>query len=126
MPVGGGFAATNVSFRRSMNMSIGLCRECKSCTSPCSSSRLAWQDWQKPRVSQKKPICELTPLELRASCLGGYQMVIGLCSLPASLIIGLLWESFGMFASFYFPLCLTPISSSFLLFVTKQLSFFST
>ena len=30
-------------------------------------------------------------------------MVIGLCSLPASLIVGLLWESFGMFAPLYFP-----------------------
>jgi hypothetical protein len=87
---------------------------------------LAWQDGQKPRVLQEKFICELTPLEFRASCLGGYQMVIGLCSLLASLIVGLLWESFGMFAPLYFPLCLTLISSSLLLFVIKQLRFCST
>ena len=31
---------------------------------------------------QKALVCELSPLAYRASCLGGFQMIIGLCALP--------------------------------------------
>jgi MFS family permease len=68
---------------------------------------------------QKTFVCELAPLEYRASCLGGFQMVIGLCALPASFIAGILWETIGIFAPFYFSLFLTLISGMMLVFARR-------
>ncbi len=69
---------------------------------------------------QKTFVSELAPKEFKASCLGGYQMVIGLCALPASFIAGLLWEGLGMSAPFYFSLFLTIVSGFMLFFVKKH------
>jgi MFS family permease len=68
---------------------------------------------------QKTLVCELSPLSFRASCLGGFQMVIGLCALPASLLAGWLWEHAGLFAPFYLSLGLTAVASLLLLFVKE-------
>lgn len=68
---------------------------------------------------QKTFVCELAPLEFRASCLGGFQMVTGLCALPASLLAGVLWESIGSSAPFYISFMLTLASGIMLLFVKK-------
>ena len=68
---------------------------------------------------QKTFVSELAPLDFRASILGGFQMVIGLCALPASLIAGVLWDSLGIFSAFYFSLFLTVVSGIMLLFVKK-------
>jgi MFS family permease len=68
---------------------------------------------------QRTLVCELSPLAFRASCLGGFQMIIGLCALPASLIAGVLWESFGPLAPFYFSLGLTLIAAILLVFVRE-------
>lgn len=69
---------------------------------------------------QKTFVAELAPCEFRASCLGGFQMVVGLCALPASLIAGVLWEVFGMWAPFSFSLFLTVASGVMLFFVKKR------
>jgi len=69
---------------------------------------------------QKTFVSELAPEEFKASCLGGYQMAIGLCALPASFIAGLLWEGLGMSAPFYFSLFLTIVSGFMLFFVKKH------
>jgi len=69
---------------------------------------------------QKTFVSELAPCEFRASCLGGFQMVIGLCALPASFIAGVLWEVVGMFAPFTLSLTLTIVSGLLLLFVKKR------
>jgi MFS family permease len=69
---------------------------------------------------QRTLVCELSPLAFRASCLGGFQMVIGLCALPASLIAGVLWESFGTNAPFYFSLGLTLVAGILLFFVKEK------
>jgi len=68
---------------------------------------------------QKTFVSELAPLEFRASCLGGFQMVTGLCALPASLFAGVLWDTLGMFSPFYFSLFLTVASGIMLIFVKK-------
>ena len=68
---------------------------------------------------QKTFVSELAPKEFRASCLGGFQMIIGLCAFPASLIAGLLWESSSMFAPFYFSLVLTVSAGIMLTFVKE-------
>lgn len=69
---------------------------------------------------QKTFVCELAPLSFRASCLGGFQMVSGLCALPASFIAGVLWEGLGTLAPFYFSLVLTMASGIMLLFVKEH------
>ncbi len=69
---------------------------------------------------QKTFVCELAPLEFRASCLGGFQMALGLCAFPASFLAGVLWEIFGRQAPFYLSLLLTVISGIMLIFVKRQ------
>jgi len=69
---------------------------------------------------QKTLVCELSPLAYRASCLGGFQMVIGLCALPASLLAGVLWDSLGMAAPFYLSLVLTAVAGALLPFVKER------
>ncbi|MBE0461048.1 MAG: MFS transporter [Candidatus Aminicenantes bacterium] len=69
---------------------------------------------------QRSFVSELSPAEFRASSLGGFQMVVGLCALPASFIAGVLWEEISMQAPFYFSLFLTFISGIMLFFVKKR------
>ena len=65
---------------------------------------------------QKTFVSELSPIEHRASLLGAFQMTVGLCALPASLIAGLLWDTFGEHAPFYFSLGLTSLTVILMLF----------
>jgi MFS family permease len=69
---------------------------------------------------QKAFVAELGPAEYRASTLGGFQMVIGLCALPASVAAGLLWDLVGMQAPFILSLALTAISAAMLFFVKER------
>ncbi len=62
-------------------------------------------------------VSELAPKQFRASGLGGFQMITGLCTLPASFMAGILWESLGMTAPFYFSLVLTAAACVCLVFV---------
>ncbi len=57
--------------------------------------------------AQKTLVAELAPPDYKASSLGAFQMVIGLCALPASLIAGLLWDKAGITSPFYLSLALT-------------------
>ncbi len=66
---------------------------------------------------QKTFVSELSPIEHRASLLGAFQMTVGLCALPASLIAGLLWDTFGGRAPFYFSLGLTSLTVVLMLFL---------
>jgi MFS family permease len=68
---------------------------------------------------QRTLVCELSPLPFRASCLGGFQMVIGLFALPASLIAGFLWDRMGTFAPFFLSLALTALAFGLLVFVKE-------
>jgi MFS family permease len=68
---------------------------------------------------QKTFVSELAPEKYRASGLGGFQMIIGLCALPSSLIAGLLWDKINILAPFYLSLGLTVISG-LLLFSVKE------
>jgi len=69
---------------------------------------------------QRTFVSELAPEEFRASGLGGFQMIVGLCALPSSLIAGILWDKVNMFAPFYFSLILTVISTLMLIFVKEK------
>lgn len=69
---------------------------------------------------QRTIVSELAPPALRASSLGGFQMVVGLAALPASFIAGLLWDKIGLLAPFIFSLGLTALSVVLLLFVRER------
>lgn len=69
---------------------------------------------------QKTFVSELCPKRYRATSMGTFQMVTGLCALPASVVAGLLWIKFGMFSPFYLSLGLTVISTILLLFVKER------
>jgi len=68
---------------------------------------------------QKTLVSELAPPEHKASILGGFQMAVGLCALPASLIAGLLWDKVGLAAPFYLSFVLTVVSMCILLFIKE-------
>lgn len=69
---------------------------------------------------QKAFASELGPAEFRASSLGGFQLVIGLCALPASLIAGLLWDNLGKEATLIFSITVSVISSIVLYFIKEN------
>ena len=71
--------------------------------------------------AQKAFVSELAPKEYRASALGGFQMVVGLCALPASLVAGLLWDKVGILVPFYLSLGLTAIATILLLLVNESI-----
>lgn len=58
----------------------------------------------------KTLISELSPVEFRASILGGFQMVIGLFAFPASFLAGILWDRISIYAPFYFSIVLTLLA----------------
>jgi MFS family permease len=66
---------------------------------------------------QRTIASELAPVAYRASFLGLFQMVTGLCALPASLVAGLLWEKFNPLVPFYCSLLLTIISGVLVFFL---------
>ncbi|MBU7024537.1 MAG: MFS transporter [Theionarchaea archaeon] len=49
---------------------------------------------------QRTLVSELAPPSRKASILGAYQMIMGLCAFAASLLAGLLWDTYGMAAPF--------------------------
>jgi MFS family permease len=69
---------------------------------------------------QRTFVSELSPIEYRASSLGGFQMLVGLCAFPSSFIAGILWEKVSIFAPFYFSLFLTFFSLLSLFFVKEK------
>jgi MFS family permease len=65
-------------------------------------------------------VSELSPEKYRASTLGAFQMVTGLCALPASLIAGFLWQNFGKATPFYFSFAVTVAAMILLAFVKES------
>jgi len=71
---------------------------------------------------QRTLVAELAPSAYRASSLGGFQLVVGLCALPASVVAGFLWDAKGIAIPFYLSLGLTAASAVLLLFVKEKQS----
>jgi MFS family permease len=70
---------------------------------------------------QKTYTSELCPDRFRATGLGVFQMAIGICALPASLIAGVLWDKINMHAPFYLSLTLSLVACFMLLFVKEDI-----
>ena len=71
-------------------------------------------------TAQKAFVSELSPQIYRASCLGYFQMLMGLCALPASVIAGVLWDKVGTVAPLFFSLSLTLVAAVLLFFVKEK------
>jgi len=69
---------------------------------------------------QRTIVAELCPPEFRASLIGGFQLVVGLCALPASLGAGWLWDHVGRTAPFGLSAGLTAAAALMLLFVRER------
>jgi MFS family permease len=69
---------------------------------------------------QKTIAAELAPQPYRASVLGGFQMIVGLAALPASLLAGFLWDRVGRSAPFLVSLGLTGAAALLLLLVEER------
>jgi len=66
---------------------------------------------------QKAFVSDLAPVSRKASILGGYQMMLGVCALFSSVTAGVLWDTFGMTAPFVFSLVTSVCSSVVMLFI---------
>jgi MFS family permease len=69
---------------------------------------------------QRAFVSELAPIEYRATSLGGFQLVVGLCALPSSLVAGLLWDRVSISTPFYVSLGLTILATALLVFVKEK------
>jgi MFS family permease len=69
---------------------------------------------------QRALVSELSPERYRASMLGAFQLVVGVCALPASVIAGFLWVSLGKFVPFTLSLGLASVATVLLLFVKEK------
>ena len=65
-------------------------------------------------------VSELSPERYRATGLGVFQMAVGLCALPASLIAGLLWDQISILAPLYLSIVLTVVATLLLVFVKEK------
>jgi MFS family permease len=68
---------------------------------------------------QRTFVSELAPANLKASALGAFKMVVGLCALPSSLMAGFLWDRYGPLIPLAFSLVLTTISALLLMVVQE-------
>jgi MFS family permease len=71
---------------------------------------------------QKTLASELSPEGFRASTLGAYQMVIGLCAFPSSFVAGLLWYNVDKMTPLHLSLSLTILSGVLLSLVKEKKS----
>jgi MFS family permease len=69
---------------------------------------------------QKTLVSELSPVAFRASTLGAYQMAVGLCALPSSVVAGLLWDKINPVSPFYLSLALTVVAIIMMFFVKEK------
>ena len=62
-------------------------------------------------ATEKALVADLVPAERRGTAFGWFNLTIGLGALPASLLFGLLWDSFGASSAFLFGAGLAALAS---------------
>ncbi|MCL5016502.1 MAG: MFS transporter [Patescibacteria group bacterium] len=65
-------------------------------------------------------VADLSPRDLRASFLGGFEMLLGLVSLPASVIAGVLWQGVAPAAAFLFSILMSAVALILMPLVTES------
>tara|TARA_B100002003_G_scaffold173043_1_gene160940 strand:- start:414 stop:704 length:291 start_codon:yes stop_codon:yes gene_type:complete len=71
----------------------------------------------------KALVADLVPEELRGTAYGAYAAVVGLVSLPASVLAGVLWQGLGAWSGFgaaapFWLGAVTALAATVLLFLT--------
>jgi len=69
---------------------------------------------------EKAMVADLVPEPLRGTAYGLYNGAIGLAALPASLIMGLLWETMGLHAAFGFGTVMAMLAAGGLWLLLRQ------
>ena len=64
-------------------------------------------------------IAEISPPDLKGTMLGMHATIVGVALLPASVIAGLLWDTFGVAVPFVFGSCLSLSAALVLFFLMK-------
>ncbi len=72
------------------------------------------------RGNLKAFVADLSPRDMRASYLGGFEMLVGLVSFPASIIAGTLWQRIAPVATFSFAIAMSLIALVFIPFVAES------
>jgi MFS family permease len=67
-------------------------------------------------------VSELASAAYRAGSLGAFQLVTGLCALPASFAAGFIWDKWGKESPFYLSAALTVAALMLLIFVKEKRS----
>ena len=70
--------------------------------------------------AEKAFVADLVKPEVRGSAYGVYNFAIGIGALPASVIMGVLWQKFGVVTAFSFGAILAVISAFLLIFGVKS------
>jgi len=65
---------------------------------------------------EKALIADLVPSALRATAFGVYHFAVGIAALPASWIMGVLWQKFGVFYAFSFGAVMSCLAALLFLF----------
>lgn len=69
---------------------------------------------------QRAFVSDLTIAELRATALGTFHAAVGMAALPASIVAGVLWQSFGATATFLYGATLAFLSTILLIILLKN------
>lgn len=72
--------------------------------------------------SERALVVDLVPPELRGTAFGFFHLIVGLGALPASLLFGIIWKTFGAQAAFLTGACLALMASLVLSFLNKKLN----
>ena len=67
-------------------------------------------------------VADLVEEERRASIIGAFQMAVGICALPAGLVIGYLWDHYAPVVAFQYSIVLTLFALLILLLVGTRKS----
>ena len=65
-------------------------------------------------------VAEIAPTDLKGTMLGLHSTVTGIALLPASVIAGMLWNSFGATVPFVFGAVMALIAATILFFFMKN------
>jgi len=70
--------------------------------------------------AEKAFVCDLVSANIRGSAYGVYNFMIGVSALPSSLIMGILWQRYGVETAFSFGAFLALTASILLFFLLKK------
>jgi len=71
-------------------------------------------------VNQRTYASELALSEQRGTVLGAYHTVVGFTALPAGLVFGLLWDTYGVLVAFVFAAIMAVVAFAFLWFFVGE------